>query len=179
MNSNRDECLKKSQENQRKIGDPISSQRKKIQVTYKRTTISLVLMSKQRWLRAKGSLPDSPLPLSRESFHLNLNFINRIMLYLSCLPFSWLSAWSQCLMCLQWWYFTILQSFSAHVPIPETKCKYPAWPLRYLSNISVTFYLKWPGNQDHNNKERKVDTSQTCPGYSITHIVKWRISRNW
>lgn len=43
---------KKSQENQRKIGGPISSQREK-------TTIRLVLMSKQRWLRARGSLPDS------------------------------------------------------------------------------------------------------------------------
>ena len=49
---------KKSQENQRKIGSPISSQRKKRQVTYKRTTIRLVLMSKQRWLRARRSLPD-------------------------------------------------------------------------------------------------------------------------
>lgn len=49
---------KNHKENQRKIGDPISSQWKKRPVTYKRTTIRLVLMSKQRWLRARGSLPD-------------------------------------------------------------------------------------------------------------------------
>lgn len=143
VNSNWDECLKKitgkTKKNRRSYKQP---KKKKLQLDL-------------CWCRNRDGWEPGGAYLtliSRESFHLNLNFINRIILYLSCLPFSWLSAWSQCLMCLRWWYFTILQSFSAHVPTPETKCKSPGWPLRYPSNISVTFHLKWPGNQDHNKK---------------------------